>query len=51
MEAFTRWLAGKLIKDHANVNSLKVRSQYGGHNGCLDSGFPSNSRDRVLSRF
>jgi cation diffusion facilitator family transporter len=29
MKKFTRWLAAKAIKNHQNVNDLKVRSHYG----------------------
>jgi cation diffusion facilitator family transporter len=29
MKKFTRWLAAKAIKNHQNVNDLKVRSRYG----------------------
>ena len=29
MKKFTRWLVSKSIKDHQNVNDLKVRARYG----------------------
>ena len=29
MKKFTQWIAAKAIKDHQNVNDLKVRSHYG----------------------
>jgi len=29
MKKFTQWIAAKAIKDHQNVNDLKVRSRYG----------------------
>ena len=33
MKNFTPWIAAKLIKDHKNVNDLKVRSRYGALEG------------------
>ncbi|MFC1563101.1 cation diffusion facilitator family transporter [candidate division KSB1 bacterium] len=33
MKKFTRWIAVKLIKNHQNINDLKVRAQYGALEG------------------
>jgi hypothetical protein len=33
MKKFTRWLVSKSIKDHQNVNDLKVRARYGNLEG------------------
>lgn len=33
MKKFTRWIAAKLIKNHQNVNDLKVRARYGALEG------------------
>jgi cation diffusion facilitator family transporter len=33
MKKFTQWIAAKTIKDHQNVNDLKVRSRYGALEG------------------